>query len=215
MKNYKKYIFDLDYTLLIPDWSKEDDFLKRSIPIKEQEDFFKQKQLILNKYELEFPKYDFKTLSAFFRSYGFTVGEDVINGWMIHNGETINDVVVDGVVELLDYLKANNKDIVILTSWFSGTQIPRLQRAGLYDYIDKIVAGEDAMKPDLESFELAIGDTNKEDCIMIGDSIKSDKAGAENAGIDCYIVDKEHSIRDLLQMIINSKDNTIHLVKKR
>lgn len=43
MKNYKKYIFDLDYTLLIPDWSKEDDFLKKSIPLEEQDEFFKQK----------------------------------------------------------------------------------------------------------------------------------------------------------------------------
>ena len=70
------------------------------------------------------------------------------------------------------------------------------------------------MKPDLESFELAIGDTNKEDCIMIGDSIKSDKVGAEKAGIDCYIVDKEHSMKDLLQMIIGSKDKSVCLVKK-
>ena len=70
------------------------------------------------------------------------------------------------------------------------------------------------MKPDLESFELAIGDTNKEDCIMIGDSIKSDKVGAENAVIDCYIVDKEHSMKDLLQMIIGSKDKPVCLTKK-
>ena len=69
------------------------------------------------------------------------------------------------------------------------------------------------MKPDLKSFELAIGDTNKEDCIMIGDSIKSDKVGAENAGIDCYIVDTEHSMKDLLQMIIGSKDKTVFLSK--
>ena len=214
MKNYKKYIFDLDYTLLIPDWSKEDDYLRNSIPLEEQEEFFKQKQSILNKYELEFPKYDFKTLSEFFKSYGFSVSEETISGWMIHNGETIKDVVADGVVELLEYLKTDGKDIVILTSWFSGTQVPRLKRTELYGYIDKIVAGEDAMKPDLESFELAIGDTPKEDCLMIGDSIKSDKAGAENAGIDCYIVDKEHTMRDLLQMILNSKEKTAHLVKK-
>ena len=215
MKNYKKYIFDLDYTLLIPDWSKEDDFLRKSIPLEEQEEFFGKKQLILNKYELEFPKYDFKTLSNYFKSYGFSVSEEVIEGWMIHNGETIKDQLVDGVIELFDYLKANNKDIVILTSWCSGTQIPRLKRNGLYDYIDQIIAGEDAMKPDLESFKLAIEDTNKDDCIMIGDSIKSDKIGAENAGIDYYIVDAEHSIRDLLQVIISDKDNTIHLVKKK
>ena len=215
MKDYKKYIFDLDYTLLIPDWSKEDQFLKNNIQIKEQKDFFKQKQDILNKYELEFPRYDFKTLSNYFKSYGFHVSEDVINGWMIHNGETIKDEVVDGVIELLDYLKENEKEIVILTSWFSGTQIPRLKRTGLYDYIDKIVAGEDAMKPDLESFELAIGDTKKEDCIMIGDSIKSDKYGAENAGIDYYIVDKDNSIRNLLQMIRNQKKLSNCRVKKK
>ena len=214
MKNYKKYIFDLDYTLLIPDWSKEDDFLRMSIPIDEQKEFFKQKQSILNKYELEFPRYDFKTLSDFFKSYGFTVSEDTISCWMIHNGEAIKDVVADGVIELFDYLKSNGKQIVILTSWFSGTQIPRLKRTGLYDYIDKIVAGDDAMKPDLESFELAIGNTNKDDCIMIGDSVKSDKIGTENAGIDYYIVDKEHTIRDLLQMIIDSKDKPLSLVKK-
>ena len=214
MRNYRKYIFDLDYTLLIPDWSREDDFLKKSVPLEEQEDFFKQKQSILNQYELEFPRYDFKTLSDFFKSYGFTVSEETISGWMIHNGKTIKDVVADGVIELFDYLKANGKEIVILTSWFSGTQIPRLKRTGLYDYIDKIVAGEDAMKPDLESFELAIGDTNKEDCIMIGDSVKSDKVGAENAGIDFYMVDKEHSLRNLLEMIIDSKNKTTCYVKK-
>ena len=33
MKNYKKYIFDLDYTLLIPDWSKEDDNNKEFVNI--------------------------------------------------------------------------------------------------------------------------------------------------------------------------------------
>lgn len=208
MKDYKKYIFDLDYTLLIPDWSKEDDFLRMSIPLEEQEKFFKEKQLILNKYELEFPRYDFKTLSDYFKSYGFSVSEETISGWMVHNGETIKDIVVDGVIELFDYLKSNNKEIVILTSWFSGTQIPRLKKTGLYDYVDKIVAGEDAMKPDLESFELAIGDTSKEDCLMIGDSIKSDKIGAENAGIDCYIVDNNHSIRDLLEMILKNNGST-------
>jgi HAD superfamily hydrolase (TIGR01549 family) len=164
---------------------------------------------------LEFPKYDFKTLSNFFKSYGFTVSEEVINGWMIHNGETIKDEVADGVIDLFDYLKSNNKDIVILTSWFSGTQIPRLKRTGLYKYIDQIVAGEDAMKPNLESFELAIGSTSKEDCIMIGDSFMSDKKGAENAGIDFYIVDKEHSIRDLLQKVIKNDENAIRLVKKK
>jgi len=215
MKNYKKYIFDLDYTLLIPDWSKEDDYFRRTVPQEEQEKFFEQKQSILNQYELTFPRYDFKTLSEYFKSFGFTLSEEVINGWRVYNGETIKDEVADGAQELLEYLKANGKEVVLLTSWFSGTQIPRLKRTGLYNYIDKIVAGEDAMKPDLESFQLAIGDTKKEDCLMIGDSVKSDKFGADQAGIDCYIVNKENSIRNLLQIITNSKDQSNGYFKKR
>ena len=196
MKDYDKYIFDLDYTLLIPDWSKEDPFLENCVPVEEQEEFFKQKQDILNEYELTFPKYDLKELSDFFLSKGFHLSEESIRGWMIYNGETIEDEVVDGVIDLFKHLKEKSKKIVVLTSWFGGTQIPRLKRAGLYDYIDYVVAGDDAMKPDLESFNLAIGDTPKDRCIMIGDSLKSDKRGADNAGIDSYIVDKEHTIRD-------------------
>ncbi len=213
--NYIKYIFDLDYTLLIPDWSKEDDYLKKRIPLEEQEEFFKQKQSIIDEYELKFPKYDFKTLSEFFKIKGFTISEEAISGWMIHNAETIKDEVVDGVIELFEYLKANGKEIVIITSWFSGTQIPRLKRTGLYDYVDKIVAGEDAMKPDIEAFELAIGGTDKKDCIMIGDSIARDKAGAENADIDFYLIDSEHSIRDFLQMVVGGNNKAVCFSKKK
>lgn len=205
MNNYKKYIFDVDYTILIPDWSLEDDYFKKHILENEQEDFFKNKQSILNKYEQEYPRYNTKTLSDYFKSYGFTVSEDIINGWMSYNGETIKDEVVDGVEDLFKYLKENDKKIIILTNWFSVTQISRLKRVGLFNYIDKIVAGEDAMKPGLESFEMAIGSTDKIDCIMIGDSIRSDKVGADNAGIDSYIVDKEHTIRDLYNIMISEE----------
>ena len=134
MKKYIKYIFDLDYTLLIPDQPKEDDYLRQSIFPEEQEEFFKQKQDILNKYELEFPKYDFKTLSDFFKKFGFHLSEEAINGWMLHNGDTIKDEIADGALELLTFLKKENAEIDILTSWFSGTQIPRLKRSGLYNF---------------------------------------------------------------------------------
>ncbi len=204
MKDYDKYIFDLDYTLLIPDWSLEDPFLEKCVPVEEHEEFFKQKQDILNEYELTYPRYDLKELSEFFLSKGFHLNEESIRSWMIYNGETIKDEVVDGVVDLFKHLKEKGKQIVVLTSWFGGTQIPRLKRSGLYDYIDYVVAGDDAMKPDLESFNLAIGDTPKDRCIMIGDSIKSDKRGADNAGIDSYIVGKEHTIRDFYNEIKNN-----------
>ena len=201
MKDYKKYIFDLDYTLLIPDWSREDDYFKKVIPYEEQEEFFKQKQHIIDSYERDYPKYDLKTLSDYFKSYGLNISEEVIKGWMVYNGETIKDEVVEGVIPLFEHLKNNHKEIVILTRWFSGAQIPRLKRTGLYDYIDNIVAGEDAMKPSLDSFLLAIENTPKEECLMVGDSITNDKLGAINAGIDCYLIDKEHTIKDLFDLV--------------
>ena len=206
MKNYKKYIFDLDYTLLIPDWSREDEYFKKNIAIEEQEEFFKQKQDIINIYELEYPKYDYKSLSDHFKNYGFHLSVDIIKSWVNFNGATIKDEIPDGVIDLLNYLKKQKKDIVIFTYWFKGMQIPRLERTGLAGYADKLVTGEDAMKPSLESFKIAIGDTKKEDCIMIGDSYEKDIKGAINAGIDYYQVDNEHSIRNLYEMIKNSPE---------
>lgn len=42
---------------------------------------------------------------------------------------------------------------------------------------------------------------------MIGDSIRNDQNGANNAGIDSYLVDENHTIRDLYNMIINENNN--------
>lgn len=202
--DYDNYIFDLDYTLLIPDWSKEDEYFEKNIQSEILNEFLEKKQGILDEYELKFPRYDFKTLSEFFKTNGFDVSEDIIEGWMIHNSKEIKDEIADGVIELFEYLKQNNKQITILTGWFSGTQIERLKRTGLFKYIDKIVSGDDAMKPDLESFELAIKPFDKSKCIMIGDSITSDVDGAKNAGIDYYHISKENSIRDLYNSLIQN-----------
>ncbi len=201
MKNYKKYIFDLDHTLLIPDFSRENEYFKKNVAAEEQEEFMKQKQDLINVYEAEYPKYDYKSLSKHFENYGFHLSVDVIKSWVNFNGATIKDEIPDGVIELLNHLKKQKKDIVILTYWFKNLQIPRLQRTGLVGYIDKLVTGEDAMKPSLESFNIAIGDTRKEDCIMIGDSYERDIQGAINAGIDYYHIDDEHTIRDLYEMV--------------
>ena len=210
MKEYTRYIFDLDYTLLIPDWSLEDEFFKKVIPKEQHERFFKMKQDILDEYERKAPRYDFQTLSDFFKSYGFTLSAEAIEEWMAYNGENIIDEVVDGVIELFEYLKEHNKEIVILTCWFSGTQRRRLERTGLLDYVDKIVGGEDAMKPSPESFRLAIGDTPLDECCMIGDSASKDGDGARRVGITPYIVNKEFTMRDLANQIMDSN----HLGKR-
>ena len=206
MKNYDTYIFDVDYTILIPDWSREDEYFRKNIAIEEQEEFFKQKQDIINAYEAEYPKYDYQTLSNHFKNYGFDLSVDILKSWVNFNGMTIKDEITDGTIELFNYLYKLKKNIVIFTYWFKEMQIPRLQRTGLYGYATRLVTGEDAMKPSLESFNIAIGDTKRENCIMVGDSYEKDIKGAINAGIDYYQVDDKHSIRDLYELIRSSSE---------
>ena len=109
------------------------------------------------------------------------------------------------LIYLFIYLKEHDKRIVILTSWFGITQIERLKRSGLYPYVDLVITGDVAMKPHIDAFNLAIGNTPKDECIMIGDNIRSDKMGADNVGIDSYIVNESNTIRDFYNMVKNPK----------
>ena len=114
-KDYRKFIFDLDYTLLIPDWSCEDDYFRENIAPEEQKDFFDKKQDILNEYETRFPKYNLKTLSDYFRNYGFIVSEKVIEGWMKYNGENIKDEI-DNILKDLTTSPTTEEAIQLLRS---------------------------------------------------------------------------------------------------
>lgn len=197
----EKFIFDLDYTLFIPDWSKEDDFFKENINPQDFEKLMEKKQKVLNEYENTFPKYELKTLSDFYRQNGIDLSEELIEKWMIYNGEHIKDSFNEGTLELLDFLKSHNKKIVLLSCWFGVTQIMRLKKMGIYDYFDAIICGDRAMKPTKESFYLAIGDTPKEECIMIGDDKRKDIESAIHFGITAYLVDKEHTLVYLLNSL--------------
>lgn len=212
--NYTRYIFDLDYTTLIPDWSKEDAFLEKRIPKEQHDAFFKNKQRILDLYEMTFPRYDVKTLSEFFANNGLTVSEQVIYDWMVYNGKTIVDEVAPGAIHLFQYLKENNKTMGICTSWFGETQMPRLSRSGVKPYCDFIITGDMAMKPSLLSMYMAMGNTPKGECIMIGDSERSDLAAAQAAGIDCFLVSSNNTLSDFESMLRQEKESTIILARK-
>lgn len=101
----EKYIFDLDYTLLIPDWSKEDDFFKENVDEAEFEKLMEKKQPILNEYESTFPKYELKTLSDFYRQNGIDLPEKLIEEWMFYNGENIEDTLSRGGIRIIRLLK--------------------------------------------------------------------------------------------------------------
>lgn len=211
MKDYSKYIFDVDYTLLIPDWSNEDIFFRDNLNINNIDELLSDKLEILIKYERSFNNYSYKKLSDYFKEFGYTVSPRFIEDWVEFNGENIIDSVPDGVYELFEYLKSNNKSIVILTNWFSKTQIERLKRHNLYTYIDDLIGGDICLKPSSGAFSLAAGNTPKSDCIMIGDSYTTDILGAKSNGIDYFKIDDNNTI---LNFYNNIKTSNKKYVKK-
>lgn len=189
MKN--KYIFDLDGTLLDSDFSIEKEYFSEVLTTSESEYFIPKIVSLLEKYEDTFYKYDINLLSKFMsKETSINITPGIIKGWIDVN-KSSEDVVVDGAIETLDFLKQSNKDIVLLTNWFSDTQRERLIQSDLIKYFDEIYGGEIALKPSLDAYMYACGKTPMESCVMIGNDYNKDVLGAEIIGLDSIFFDRK------------------------
>jgi len=96
--------------------------------------------------------------------------------------------LVDGAIDLLEYLKNKNYRLFIITNGFSEVQHNKLKSSKLLPYFSKIFISEEikAPKPAPEIFEYAIKSANarKSTSLMIGDDLEVDVLGALRAGID-------------------------------
>jgi len=94
--------------------------------------------------------------------------------------------------EILDYLKAKNYQLHLITNGFEKTQWRKLKNSGLDKYFTEVITSEasNSIKPNKEIFEYAIQKTGAriEESIMIGDNLDADIVGAVNAGIDSVFV---------------------------
>ena len=139
---------------------------------------------VLKQYEKNYPRYDLLELSRFLSDKsGILITPDIIKGWNKALGET-NPVVIDGVVEVLDYLKSKDKSLVVLTNWFLEPQISRLKSSELLQYFDFIYGGELGIKPNSEVYKNACGEFDIDSSIMIGDSLDFDVYGPSEIGMD-------------------------------
>ena len=80
-------------------------------------------------------------------------------------------------------------ELYIVTNGNAATQKTRLERSGLLNYVNSYFVSEDAgaAKPDVRYFDYVfsrIPGFEKEEALLIGDSLTSDMQGAKNAGID-------------------------------
>ncbi len=108
----------------------------------------------------------------------------------IYQSRIVDLTLYDGVSDLIKLLKANNKEIVIISSSFKQYMKPVLQQYKIYKLINFIFDGNDVIKhkPDPEIVNKALkklkGD--KKQSIVIGDS-KSDLGAAQAAEVDSVL----------------------------
>lgn len=96
--------------------------------------------------------------------------------------------LIEGAIEVLEYLKAKRYKLSIITNGFKDVQHKKLHSSGLAPYFEKVFISEEIMcpKPGHRIFEHAIKSTNarKMRSLMIGDDWDVDVMGALQFGID-------------------------------
>ena len=94
--------------------------------------------------------------------------------------------LLPGTVEILEYL-SGKYSLHIITNGFREVQKIKIKSSGLDRYFQNIHISEEIgfRKPAPEIFHYAvkISGTVPEQCVMVGDNLETDIAGAENAGI--------------------------------
>ena len=186
----KRFIFDLDNTLLVPTFfEREDEYFRSCLSKEDAEKFISEKVKLLTEYEARCKKYDNGILSKFLTAKsGVEITQYMIANWRYLTATT-PPKLIEGVIPTLELLKSHDKSLVVLTNWFKDAQKERLKNAGLIDYFDEIYGGDLYLKPDRQSYLTAAGDYDISECIMIGDNLLKDVYGALIIGMDAIYFD--------------------------
>lgn len=187
----KRYIFDLDKTLLTCNYEMVETAIFEPI-FKEKTPYLMENiAYYLDEYEMDHSHYEDQLLSNFLTHIsGLNFTPEIIRLWnntMLEEADTMEE----GVIEVLEHLKSQDKSLVVLTNWYSLPQVDRLKKANIYEYFDDVFTGEFQLKPHSEAYVIARGEFHPKDCLVIGDNIIKDYVGPRVNGIDALLYDKE------------------------
>lgn len=186
----KRYIFDLDGTLLNGDYSDIRQFFidrygEKAIP------FLDSMPDILSRYEKNFTRYNYEMLGRFLKmKTGLDIDERVVREWNQLVCEMPN-TEEPYARETLEYLKQQGNSLVVLTNWFGTGQIERLKRADLLQYFEKVYGGELATKPHKEAYVNAASCYARSICVFVGDNAVTDYVGPRSYSFDSILYDKD------------------------
>lgn len=195
--NYKTILIDLDDTLL--DFQKSEDVAIRTtiktLGIEPTEDVVSAYKAINLKYWKMFERKEIERealLIARFKEFcellNITNKDfSLLNETYFHYLSS-SPFEIDGADEFLNKL-SEKYDIYVITNGVKRVQTIRLSLVNITKYFKKVYISEEIgyQKPSVEFFEFVLNDlniTNKEEVLIIGDSLSSDIQGGINSGID-------------------------------
>lgn len=206
MKKYELVLFDIDGTLL--------DFEKAErVGMKETLTKFElrsDKEIIDSYNEINichWEKFERGELSlddvlvkrheTLFEKYGFEQDPVKFNDYYESCLKNCG-YLIEHALDILDYVKSKSCKMAIVTNGIYETQTNRLAISSLDKYFQHIYISEKIgySKPQKEIFEHIFkdigGDINRENTLIVGDSLTSDIKGGNNFGIDtCWINPKK------------------------
>ena len=213
----KRIIFDLDNTLI--EWKEEywnsinKTFEELNLPyadctiskVKHAVDVYEDGRM--ETYNKELMQ---KTIE---NELGYKLPKEFMNIWLKYLGKCVPEKIDEKETETLGYLK-NKYDLVILSNWFAFSQNERLKNAGLYKFFTSTYMTEGfPMKPNKEAFEIAKGEFELPECIMVGDNYRVDIQGAIKAGIKAIYINKSNKPIEKNSEIIATIKNLTELKK--
>ena len=143
---------------------------------------------------------------------------------MYRNYLSQGSFLLDGAEDIVKAL-ASNYSLHIITNGFTTVQRPRLAASPITQYFESITISEEVgfKKPEPEIFDIvfeAMGNPDKSQTIIIGDSLSSDIQGGINYDIDTcwYNPDKKETPRDfkITHVISNLNElNTIFQIERQ
>ena len=99
-------------------------------------------------------------------------------------------------ISTLDNLKSKGLKLALLSNTDCFSIEPLLEKYDMQKYFDTIVLSYKTgiLKTDKKSFDIILKELglNKDEVIMVGDSLQSDIAGAQNAGIKAVLIDRRN-----------------------
>ncbi len=184
---YKRIIFDLDNTLII--WKNE--------YIKGLDNTIKYFNLnidvcivdeVINSLESKYDKLSKKLLLKEINdATKLNLDMSFVNK-LFEEQKNLSEINED-LIDTLKYL-SSKYELVVLTNYFKEVQVGRLKHALIDKYFKTVIGGDEVLqKPNFESFEMAVGNFKKSECIMVGDNLKIDIEGAINFGIHAIVCD--------------------------